>query len=430
VLALLLAGGALVALQRPWWATRGGRAAPPPANLGRPGGSLPAASTDAATAAERLLAVRARAVLAHDKRAFLSTVDAARAAFYRAQATLFDRMATVPFSELRYQLDDPTDDLASPQVRARYAPQRVYLPEVLARYRLRHQDQSPVLARSYDTFALTRAGWRLAGQGDARPAGDDGQIWDAGPVQTLASARTLVVFHAGRQAFAARVLAAADSGYAQVDAAWSGRWENHVVVLVPNDEREFERIIGERDVAELAAVSASSVDPNAPDRVLGSRIIMNTPYAIRDDPLNLQIVLTHEMTHVATRTLGRRLPLLLVEGFADYVALRPLRRWPLSATRPALARAVRSGAFDGILPSDARFRGQGDMSLAYDEGSSFCVWVVRTFGQARLQALYRSFASARAQGSSVVDATFRKLLGLSYAQVQAGWAAWVRQQLS
>ena len=126
--------------------------------------------------------------------------------------------------------------------------------------------------------------------------------------------------------------------------------------------------------------------------MLGNRIVVNTSNVDGYDGLNLQVLITHEMTHVATRTLGDGVPLLLVEGFADWAALKPVGL-PFSATRPALSTRVRSGRFDGALPTDREFRG-GDAAVAYDEGSAFCLWVAETYGARKLQALYRQFAGS------------------------------------
>jgi hypothetical protein len=371
-----------------------------------------------------LLAARAGAVLHHDRAAFLATVDQRRRTFYRAQAALFDRMATVPFSALEYRAGP---DLTTARVRSRYAPAPVYLSEVRARYRFRGQDSAPVTAHYYYTFTLTSAGWRLAGQGDLPARKDDAEIWDSGPVRSLSSARTLVVHHPGERALAERLLSAAERGYGQVDASWSAAWDHKVVILVPHDQSEAERLVHGRDLSDVAAVASSQVEQGPAHRLLGNRVIVNTSVMRRYNGLNLQIVVTHEMTHVATRRVGVGVPLFLVEGFADYAALRPVDA-PLRITRPALAAAMRGGRFHGRLPSDDELLGS-DAALAYDEASSFCLWVARTFGEAKVQRLYRSFAGVEEPTPQVLDQRLRRVLGISRAAAEPRWAAFVRQAL-
>jgi hypothetical protein len=397
---------------------------PPRAIAQRPAAKVP---PDPRVEVPRLLASRARAVLDGDRAAFLATVDPRKAAYYREQATLFARMRTVPFSSFSYRVRDWRDH-AGPRATRRYAPDPVYLPEVEARYRFEGQDASPVLARVFYTFVLTRAGWRIGGQGDARSSGrDDVEIWDAGPVRTLRGPRTLIVHHPGEEALAGRLLRAAERAYGQVAAAWTGRWERKAVILVPRDEAEAERLVGARDLSQVAAVASSSVESGAAERVLGNRIVVNSSNVVRYDDLNLQILITHEMTHVATRTLGDGVPLLLVEGFADWAALDGLG-YPLAVTRPALAGRVRAGGFDGVLPGDREFRG-GDASVAYDEGSAFCLWVAETYGEQRLRALYTAFAGSSPPSPAELDRGFARVLGTNRRVAERRWAAWVRERL-
>jgi hypothetical protein len=377
----------------------------------------------------QVLARRAQAVLRRDRAAFLATVDNRRPAFYRSQSALFGRMATVPFSEFRYALPSPLRNLATDRVRRRYGPSGVFVFPVEASYRFRGQDTSPVLARYYYTFAFTPAGWQIAGTDDLKPKlRDDVQIWDAGPVQTVATKRTLVVFHPGDATLARRLLNGAERGYTQVDATWSSSWDHKVVILVPRDQSEAQRLVRTRDLSDVAAVTSSVIEAGPAHRVLGNRIITNTTIVEPYSTINLQILLTHEMTHVATRRVGVGVPLYLVEGFADYTALRPLDL-PLQVTRPSLAAAVEGGRFDGRLPSRSQLVG-ADAAVAYDEGSSFCLWVARTFGEAKVQALYRSFGDLDGDPTRRdEDVRLRRVLGVSRATAEARWAAFVRGSL-
>jgi hypothetical protein len=311
-------------------------------------------------------------------------------------------------------------------VRRTYAPSRVYLPEVEASYRFRGQDSAPETSRYYYTFTLTPVGWRLAGQGDLpAPRTGDVEIWDASPVRSLATARTLVVYHPGDRAFAQRLLNAAEQGFSQVDASWP-EWDHKVVILVPRDQAEAERLLHGRDLSDTAAVSASHVEAGTLRRVLGNRVIVNTTFMKGYGTLAVQLVMTHEMTHVATRKVGLGVPLFLVEGFADYTAWRPVDL-PPRVTRQALALTVRGGTFDGRLPTDQEIVGPNG-ALAYDEASTFCLWVSRTYGQAKLQRLYGSFSVFQQHATpQEVDQQMRRTLGISLATAQSRWAAFVRQ---
>jgi hypothetical protein len=405
------------------------RGAEPPARRSLAGRSTTAPQVAPEVAANRLLSARARAILAKDKAAFLAGVDRRRTTFYASQSHLFDNLATVPFQDFNYRLIDPQDDLASPSLRRRYGVARIYLPETEARYRFQGHDGSPVLSRFFYTFVQTPAGWRIAAQGEARPVGvDDVEIWDGGPVRTAVTRRTLVVYHPGDRTLANRMLLAAERAYAQIDVSWSGRWEHRVVILVPHDQGEAQRLVGGTNLSKVAAVASSSIEAGAVERVLGNRVVVNTSNIANYDSLNLQVVTTHEMAHVATRTLGSGEPLYLVEGFADYTALRPIAQ-PLSVTRPALAKKVAQGRFDRLLPSDDAFRTSNDAAAAYDEASSFCLWVATTYGNPRLQALYRAFTGSQKPSFAQQDSHFQQVLGIPLRTAEARWAAWVQRQL-
>ncbi len=375
----------------------------------------------------KLLAKRAKAVTDDDRAAFLATVDKRQRTYYRRQATVFARMRTAPFSAFAYRLD-PKDLRSGAKLRRHYRAEQVQLAPVQVRYRFQGQDDSPVLARESFTFVLTGSGWRIAGPGDSRMRRrDDVEIWDSGEVRTARSARTLIVHHPGQGALAQRLLRVADRAYAQVGAAWTGRWERKAVILVPRDQDEAERLVGARDLSRVAAVASSSVESGSAERVLGNRIVVNTDNVVSYNDLNLQILVTHEMTHVATRTLGDGVPLLLVEGFADWAALKPVG-FSFESTRPALNQRVDSGRFDGALPRDEEFRG-GDAAVAYDEGSAFCLWVANTFGTGKLQALYRKLRGSDPPSSTELDRGFKSVLGISRRTAETRWAAWVRDQL-
>jgi len=403
------------------------RVEPPRQQAAAQGAATPAAAADPRAEVPKLLAKRAKAVLRGDRAAFLATVDRRRAAYYRSQAASFARMRTVPFAAVDYRVTDQRN-WATATVRRRYAPDRVYLPHLQLRYRFKGQDASPVLGHLSYTFVLTRSGWRIGGQGDARPAWrDDVQIWDAGPVRTRRTDRTLVVHHPGSETLAGRLLEAAERAYGEVAATWTGRWERKVVILVPRDQAEAERLVDMRDLSSIVALSSSSVESGPGGQVLGNRIMVNPTVLAPYPNLDLQNVVTHEMTHVATRTLGD-VPLFLVEGFAEYTALRPLRRYPPSLTRPALAERVLAGRFDGRLPSARELRGR-DGQVAYDEASTFCLWVVEGYGEGKLRALYRAFAGPRPPTADELDRGFREVLGVSKRTAEARWAAWVRARL-
>ena len=96
----------------------GGRPAPGDQGPHRPRAELP-----------RLLAKRAKALLAGDRAAFLATVDRRQRSWYRKQATLFERMRTAPFSAFAYRV---LDQRADTRLRRRYRAEQVEVARVQA----------------------------------------------------------------------------------------------------------------------------------------------------------------------------------------------------------------------------------------------------------------------------------------------------------
>jgi hypothetical protein len=67
--------------------------------------------------------------------------------------------------------------------------------------------------------------------------------------------------------------------------------------------------------------------------------------------------------------------------------------------------------------------------VAYDEASTFCVWVAERYGEGRLRELYRVFAGSRPPNATDLDLGFRQVLGVSRRTAEARWAAWVPPRL-
>lgn len=183
--------------------------------------------------------------------------------------------------------------------------------------------------------------------------------------------------------------------------------------------------------------------------------------------LGRTVVLTHETTHVATRTATTAAtPLWLSEGFADWVAYRSSHRKP-DTTAPELTRAVARGKVPAHLPTDADFgfkAGADRLAKAYEGSWLACRMIAGKWGEARLIAFYRaagqgalpassgsagapmeaatavaaaSRTAARAAGpghrpparADRTDRALRSQLGVGLAEFTRQWRAYVKAQL-
>jgi hypothetical protein len=146
--------------------------------------------------------------------------------------------------------------------------------------------------------------------------------------------------------------------------------------------------------------------------------------------LGSAIVLTHELTHVATRAAtGTQTPKWLAEGFADYVGFRNTGV-PVSLAAAELASSVRSGHLDRVLPSNRAFRGGNKfLSQAYEAGWMACRYVAEHYGQAKLVRFYRAVGRSTSGQRGAVSSALHHVLHLTPARFTARWRGFVRSQL-
>ena len=180
------------------------------------------------------------------------------------------------------------------------------------------------------------------------------------------------------------------------------RWRSSVVVEVPGSAAGLDAALGSApgSYSAVAAVTATvdgSSDPDAPVHVFVNPEVSG---GLRDE--GTQVVMTHEVVHVATDAALSPVPLWLLEGFADYVALREVRL-PLSVTAARIARDVRrDGPPDG-LPGPAEFDPSGGgLEAVYESAWLACLVLVGRVGEDGLLRVYRA-----ADGGTPVAAALR-----------------------
>jgi hypothetical protein len=129
-----------------------------------------------------------------------------------------------------------------------------------------------------------------------------------------------------------------------------------------------------------------------------------------------QVVMSHEAAHVATDAVRSRTPLWLLEGFADYVALRDVDL-PLSVTAGQIIRQVRKGGAPAQLPAGPEFDTQtSHLGAAYEAAWLACRLLAESGGEANLVGLYR-----RASRGETVDAALRDLYGFGEKEFTRRW---------
>lgn len=376
-----------------------------------------AASDSADRAIGRTLDRRAAAVTGHDENGYLSVVDPRAKGLRTAQRTEFRNLAAVPLSSWQYRLGKVrrTGATATAQVELRY--------------RITGYDSAPVADRR--TIELVERSGRWYVDGDSPATGAGQQLWQQGPVHVARGAHSLVLGVGGSAGLLRRVAAVADRAVPAVGKAWHRKWAGRVVVLVPSSLDAMSALLGSPADTYRGIAAVTTGEAGGAGAAPADRIIVNPEAYGGLSELGRQVILTHETTHVATRTAtSAATPLWLSEGFADYVGYRDTGSSP-QETAPELQRAVRSGSLPATLPTDADFgfRDSADrLARAYEGGWLACRLIAEHWGEQKLTDFYRA-VGAGGQRDGGVEKAMNDVLGTDPDAFTARWRDYLRAQL-
>lgn len=366
-------------------------------------------ATDRATAdVQRLLDRRAAAVVDRDERAYART----------GAGTDFGRLRAVPVADWSYRVTAlrRDGDTATADAELRYS---------VAGY-----DRAPVTAGR--TLRLSRDAdgrWSVVEDRPARKSAQ--QLWDQGTVRIMRGAHSLVL-GVGQSDRSLRGFAdLADRAVPAVSEAWGAQWSRRVVVLVPKSLEGMAGLLGSPASSYRGIAAVTTGETGAPARAPADRVIVNPDAFALLGSLGEQVVVTHETTHVATRSrTTAATPLWLSEGFADWVGYRSVGRTPAEAA-PELARAVDRDRLPAALPSDKDFGFTGDASRlarAYESGWTACRMIADRWGESRLRAFYRAVGE-HGKRDGAVEQAMREVLGTTPEAFTREWRGYLRTQL-
>ena len=385
----------------------------------------PGAALDARDQAVRaLLDVRAAAIRDRDRAAWLSTVDATNAAFFARQGELFDNLADVPLSDWSYRLDAESARPASVGLDAKRGP-GWWAPAVTLSYRITGYDDAATIEPQRFTFVQRNGSWLIGADDDFADVGRDTTrgLWDSGPVSVVRGRSCIVLGHPGSRSLMRRVATSVDAAVPRVVSVWGTAWEQRVVALVPSSQEELSRIIGgSGDYSQIAAVATAELkDSTSGYHPVGDRVVINPPTFAKLGTLGRRVVLTHEVTHVATRSAsGPEAPAWLVEGFADYVGYRGVHV-PYTASAAELRSAVRRGEVPDALPTEDAFDGSNkDLPQVYEQAWLAVTLLAEQHGRDGLLRFYREVGGPNARPTALNDA-FHRLWGTSLEEFTAQW---------
>lgn len=414
---------------------------PPPASgyVATPRSTGPAPAAAAAPswkvrAVTDLLRQRSAAVLGHDRAAFMATVDPrADAGFRNAQQRLFDNLVHVPLREWSYPLDTSVG-VDTSRLSASGAPaDELWAPKTELRYALAGVDATATSKPA--GYLYTRRGerWYLNSDTALERAGVHTWRgpWDYGPCLPIRTAAGLVLAHPSSAREARRVAAALDRAIESVTEVWGPQWARRVGVLVPSGPEEMRSLVGDEFAVEsIAAVAIAGSSDIQTHTAAGQRVVFNPDGVAKLSDLALQVVLRHEITHVAARAYTvDGAPMWMLEGYADYVGYRD-SELTMPQAAPDLVTQVRELGPPTELPTDAQFgAASGQLELAYQQAWSMNNYLAERLGEQGLTDLYRSIAAAGRLGERKLDELLRSVTGAGKRELVAGWQRFLRERL-
>jgi hypothetical protein len=199
------------------------------------------------------------------------------------------------------------------------------------------------------------------------------------------------------------------------------RWRGRLVLEVPASPAQLHRVLDAPPNAydSIAAVTATvdgSLGASSPVHVL-----VNPGVFENLGKEGAQIVMSHEATHVALDAATSTMPLWLLEGFADYVALARTQL-PVSVTAGQILSEVRREGPPASLPGHGEFDPANKLlGSSYEAAWLACRLLAEEYGERRLVAFYDTV-----DGGASVESAFADL-GTTQAEFTARWRQYLRE---
>lgn len=375
-----------------------------------PGAGAPARADEADALLDELVRV-----LAHGERRELRLLSARDAGARAESRLLFDNVRALRIVDLDLRYVDETSATSSAGDTSRLGTGS-WAADVELTWRLRGFESAPSTMEVPFTFVRSPEGVRLGGVGGS--ASEAAPLWLLEPLSVERNRRVLVL--AGGPEESRTYFDLASEAVRAVRKVLP-RWRGGLVVEVPTSERQLDRVLDAEpgSYASIAAVT-STVDGSV-DAASPAHILVNPQVFSRLGPDGSQIVMSHEATHVATDAATSAMPLWLLEGFADYVALAH-SDLPVQLTASQVLAEVRESGPPRRLPGAAEFDPTNKLlGSSYEAAWLACRLIAEEYGEARLVALY----DAVHDGTPVSEA-FAAQLGSDLPTFTRAWRDYLR----
>ena len=359
----------------------------------------------------------------------MATVDLPGSSFGRRQSVAFDNLVELPIAQFAYGAVQLAPALGAARVR-QLGP-KAWVARVRGTYSLAGYDRAPRPFEAAYTLVRRPGGWRIADDSDGATAF---QMWDLPGLRVRRSGNALVVGNAP-EARMSDYHAIADAAVRRVTGVWGKDWNARVVIVTPSTSEEFAELLmrsTDDGLDQVAAITQGEIDPG--QRSQGDRVVINPKAFTALQRNGRRVVITHELTHVATRSSTTRpVPIWLSEGMADYVGYSGL---DLPRTRVAseLLTLVRQGKGPKALPTAADFDPTRARIAPFYSASWLAVSrLVDLYGQAKVMSFYRAVAGGLTVDEPVpfnpdivAVQAFPRTFGVTEAQFVDGWLRYLR----
>lgn len=278
-------------------------------------------------------------------------------------------------------------------------------------YRYAGVDRTPARIETGAVFVPTPRGVRIAafGGADTRTA-----LWLTGPLSVVRSADSLLVV---ADADPGRYPTLTTQALRQVRRTLP-QWRSPLVVEVPRDRVQLEAAVQSTpgQYANIAAVTTTADGSLASDAPV--RVFVNPGAFGKLKTQGAQVVMSHEATHVATGATFTSMPTWLLEGFADFVALRDAGVPVGLAARQILAKIRKDGLPRSLPTSEQLDPTAAGLGATYEEAWLACRFAGEEYGVGALVRFYRTVS-----GGTPVATAFRTVLGTTQREFVTRWRA-------
>jgi hypothetical protein len=358
-----------------------------------------------------------QAARSRDRTGFERLISDRDPAFPDRARLLYGNLSTLPLTRLQIRVEPAQFGLA--EQRTQLLGSSAWAQRAVVSWRLAGEN-ADVEHQIWLTFLSDGGQVRLAGTVDEPPSRivEQKPSWSLGPLTASEREGVTVIAGSGQplKRWANLAAAALDNVRDNLPDGLRLSWSGHIVMEVPATPRDFESVLGE-PAGSYGSIAAVTHRAGTADGA--TRIVVN-PKAAQLSSSALQVVLEHEMVHVATSSPDSPAPVWAEEGLAEWVSTRAHTGQPSEATDDVLTRVRAQGA-PRSFPSDQEFQiGERDLRMAYAEAWLVCRYIANRYSEIQLGRFY-----AELDDGHSLDEASQSALNISEAELIIRWRAYL-----